>query len=185
MRYGLRSVGGAIGCGILGCGIGAVAAERDYPFRPVPFTDVRVTDAFWTPRLETNRLVTTWYDINKCEETGRVDNFAKAGGLLDGEFQGIPFDDSDVYKVLEGVAYVLAQHPDPKLEGYLDTAINRIISAQERDGYLYTARRLLPPEKLPKMAGPSRWSNLGSSHAISTKRPPHYPFLPADWPNQA
>lgn len=166
MRYGLRSVGGAIGCGILGCGIGAVAAERDYPFRPVAFTDVRVTDAFWTPRLETNRLVTSWYDINKCEETGRVDNFAKAGGLLDGEFRGIPFDDSDVYKVLEGVAYILAQHPDPKLEGYLDTAINRIISAQERDGYLYTARRLLPPEKLPKMAGPTRWSNLGSSHEL-------------------
>lgn len=146
--------------------IATAATVADYPVRPVPFTASRINDAFWTPRLETNRLVTTWYDINKCEETGRVDNFAKAGGLLDGEFKGIPFDDSDVYKVLEGVAYVLAQRPDPKLDAYLDTAINRIISAQERDGYLYTARRLLPPEKMPKMSGPTRWSNLGASHEL-------------------
>lgn len=147
-------------------GTGVAAGGPDYPFRPVPFTDVRVEDGFWSPRLATNRLVTTWYDINKCEETGRVDNFAKAGGLMDGEFKGIPFDDSDVYKVVEGASYVLAQHPDPKLDGYLDVTINRIISAQERDGYLYTARRLLSPEKLPKMSGPTRWSNLGASHEL-------------------
>jgi len=116
--------------------------------------------------METNRLVTASYDLLKCQETGRVDNFAKAGGLLDGEFKGIPFDDSDVYKVIEGAAYLLAQGPDPKLDAHLDVIINQIASAQERDGYLYTARRLLAPEKMPKMSGASRWSNLGASHEL-------------------
>lgn len=145
---------------------GWVLGGGDYPFRPVPFIDVRVKDAFWTPRMETNRVVTAPYDLLKCEETGRIDNFAKAGGLMDGEFKGIPFDDSDVYKVIEGACYVLAQHPDPKLDAHLNVVINEINSAQERDGYLYTARRLLPPGKMPKMSGPARWSNLGASHEL-------------------
>ncbi len=75
-----------------------------YKLRAVPFTDVTVADEFWAPRLETNRTVTVAYDFRKCEETGRIDNFAKAGGLMKGEFRGIPFDDSDVYKVIEGAS---------------------------------------------------------------------------------
>ncbi|MBM4048174.1 MAG: glycoside hydrolase family 127 protein, partial [Planctomycetes bacterium] len=70
----------------------AWAAGRDYPIQPVPFTAVRVRDEFWQPRMETNRAVTVWYDLKKCEETGRIDNFAKAAGLMKGEFRGIPFD---------------------------------------------------------------------------------------------
>ena len=144
----------------------AAAATRDYPIQPVPFTAVRVQDAFWTPRLETNRLATVWYDFQRCEETGRIDNFAKAAGLMPGEFVGIPYNDSDVYKVIEGAAYSLALAPDPKLDKYLDDLIAKIAAAQEPDGYLYTARRLLPPEKMPKMSGPKRWSNLASSHEL-------------------
>jgi DUF1680 family protein len=140
--------------------------EKDYPLRPVPLTAVRVADAFWAPRMETNRLKTVWYDFRKCEETGRIDNFAKAAGLMKGPFQGIPFDDSDVYKVIEGAAYTLAVHPDAKLAGYLDALIAKIAAAQEPDGYLYTARRLFPPEKMPGMSGPKRWSNLGASHEL-------------------
>ena len=141
-------------------------ATKDYPIQPVPFTAVRVQDAFWTPRLETNRLTTVWYDFKRCEETGRIDNFAKAAGLILGEFVGIPFNDSDVYKVIEGAAYSLALAPDPKLDQYLDDLIAKIAAAQEPDGYLYTARRLFPPEKMPKMSGPTRWSNLASSHEL-------------------
>ncbi|MBM3858433.1 MAG: glycoside hydrolase family 127 protein [Verrucomicrobia bacterium] len=142
------------------------AAQKDYPIQPVPFTDVHVADSFWTPRLETNRQTTVWYDFKRCEETGRIDNFAKAGGLMKGEFKGIPFDDSDVFKVIEGAAYSLALAPDGKLDNYLDDLIAKIAAAQEPDGYLYTARRLFPPEKMPKLAGPQRWSNLGSSHEL-------------------
>jgi DUF1680 family protein len=142
------------------------AQTKDYPFQPVPFTDVKVNDSFWSPRFETNRVVTVWYDFLKCEETGRIDNFAKAGGLMKGEFKGIPFDDSDVYKVIEGAAYILAMQPDPKLDKYLDDLIVKIAAAQEPDGYLYTARRLFPPDKMPGMSGKTRWSNLRDSHEL-------------------
>ena len=99
-----------------------------------------VQDAFWFPRMETNRRVTVKYDFKKCEETGRIDNFAKAGGLMKGEFRGTVYDDSDVFKVIEGASYALATHPDPKLDKYLDGLIAKIAAAQEPDGYLYTAR---------------------------------------------
>ena len=89
---------------------GAMAAKSaDYPYQPVPFTSVKVKGGFWGPRFETNRQVTVWYDFKKCEETGRIANFARAGGLEQGPFQGIPFNDSDVFKVMEGAAYLLAQ----------------------------------------------------------------------------
>jgi DUF1680 family protein len=146
--------------------VSSQAQTKDYPYQPVPFTSVKVQDAFWSPRFETNRVRTVWYDFEKCEETGRIDNFAKAGGLMQGEFKGIPFDDSDVYKVIEGAAYILAMQPDPKLDKYLDDLIAKIAAAQEPDGYLYTARRLFPPEKMPGMSGKTRWSNLGSSHEL-------------------
>lgn len=142
------------------------APPRDYPVQPVPFPAVKIDDAFWGPRFETNRKVTVWYDFQKCEETGRIDNFAKAGGLMKGEFKGIPFDDSDVYKVIEGAAYTLATHPDPKLDRYLDDLIAKIAAAQEPDGYLYSARRLFPAEKMPGMSGKERWTNLRASHEL-------------------
>ena len=153
-------------------GLGAAMASapaatgRDYPYTPVPFTAVHVADSFWSPRFETNRLTTVWYDFKKCEETGRIDNFSKAAGLMPGGFRGTPFDDSDVYKVIEGAAYILAMQPDPKLDAYLDALIAKIAAAQEPDGYLYTARRLFTPEKMPGMSGRTRWSNLEASHEL-------------------
>lgn len=144
----------------------AAPPSKDYPIQPVPFTAVHVQDSFWSPRMETNRAVTVWYDFQRCEETGRIDNFAKAAGLMKGEFKGIPFDDSDVYKVIEGAAYSLAIAPDPKLDKYLDDLIAKIAAAQEPDGYLYTARRLFTPEKMPRMSGKTRWSSLAGSHEL-------------------
>lgn len=73
----------------------------------VPFTNVIIDDAFWRPRLEVLRKVTLPTCLTKCEETGRISNFARAGGLMEGKFEGIYFNDSDVYKVLEGIAYSL------------------------------------------------------------------------------
>ncbi|MFH1266271.1 MAG: glycoside hydrolase family 127 protein, partial [Planctomycetota bacterium] len=64
----------------------------------VPFTQVKVHDAFWAPRLKTNREVSLPHNFKWCEETGRFRNFAKAAGLVEGEFEGIYFNDSDVYK---------------------------------------------------------------------------------------
>ena len=72
----------------------------DYPIRPVPFTAVQVTDNFWAPRIQTNKEVTLPYTFKKSEETGRLKNFAIAGGLEEGEFEGIFFNDSDVFKII-------------------------------------------------------------------------------------
>jgi DUF1680 family protein len=149
------------------CEITATPAAdlHDYPIRPVPFTDVRVDDSFWSPRMETNRLTTIWYDFKKCEETGRIDNFAKAGKMMPGPFRGTPFDDSDVFKVIEGAAYTLAVTPDQKLDQYLDALIVKIAAAQEPDGYLYTARTIDPNGRVD-FFGPTRWSKLEGSHEL-------------------
>jgi len=138
---------------------------EDTPFHPVPFTDVAITDAFWLPRLETNRTVTIPYDFRMCEETGRIANFAKAGGLAEGAFQGNRYDDSDVFKVIEGAAYSLALHPDPALDRYLDDLIAKIAAAQEEDGYLYTTRTIDPGHPA-RWAGDGRWSFLAQSHEL-------------------
>ena len=138
----------------------------DYPITPAPFTAVCFTDRFWLPRLETNRQVTIPYDFEKCEETGRIDNFAKAAGLMEGPHEGIFYNDSDVFKVVEGAAYSLSLHPDPELEGYLDDLIKKIAGAQENDGYLYTARTIDPEAVDSEQEGPERWSNLRVSHEL-------------------
>jgi DUF1680 family protein len=144
----------------------ADAQRKDYPFLPVRFTDVRVTDAFWSKRMEINRAVTIPFAFRKCEETGRIDNFAIAGGLKKGEQCGVyPFDDSDPYKIIEGASYSLGSHPDPVLEGYLDSLIDIIASAQEKDGYLYTARTN-NARRLSGWAGESRWLKESRSHEL-------------------
>lgn len=116
-------------------------------WRGVPFTSVNVKDGFWRPRLDVMRQVTVRACLDKCEETGRIANFAKAAGLMEGEFQGIYFDDSDVYKVLEGAAYLLMSERDAELEAEVDRIVDLIAAAQEEDGYLCTYFTLTAPEK--------------------------------------
>lgn len=137
----------------------------DYPFQPIEFTQVHFNDDFFLPRLDTNRLVTIPYDFEKCERTDRIANFAVAGGLQEGEFVGFRYNDSDVFKVIEGAAYSLHNHPDPELEEYLDDLIYKIAAAQEDDGYLFTCRTI-NPDKVPEAAGEKRWSNLKDSHEL-------------------
>ncbi len=139
--------------------------EADYPIQPVPFTDVHIEAGFWLPRMETNRKVTVPYDFQKCEETGRNSNFAKAAGMIPGDFEGIFFNDSDVFKIIEGAAYTLALHPDPELDAYLDDLIGKIAGAQEEDGYLYTARTINPEKPGGGASGP-RWGNIRDLHEL-------------------
>ena len=125
----------------------------------VPFTEVTLTDSFWAPRLKLNHDVTIPIALHQSEITGRVKNFEVAGGLKKGTFSSIyPFDDSDVYKIIEGASYALQTTPDPKLEAYLDTLIYKISMAQEPDGYLYTNRTILGKHAHP-WAGTERWVN--------------------------
>ncbi|MDZ7319042.1 MAG: glycoside hydrolase family 127 protein [candidate division KSB1 bacterium] len=140
--------------------------HKDYPIQPVPFTRVHIDDAFWKPRLEINRTVTIPHAFKKCEETGRLDNFAIAGGLKSGEQQGAyPFDDTDVYKTIEGASYSLMVQPDSGLIAYLDSVIALISAAQEDDGYLYTARTN-NAERLKNWFGEQRWEKEQGSHEL-------------------
>ncbi|MEZ4682960.1 MAG: glycoside hydrolase family 127 protein [Caldilineaceae bacterium] len=85
-----------------------------YQYHAIPFTNVTIDDSFWSPRIETNRTVTIGYDFQKSEETDRITNFDKAAGRLAGDHVGIFFNDSDVFKIIEGAAYSLQVHPDPE-----------------------------------------------------------------------
>lgn len=105
----------------------------------VSFTEVELTDDFWSPRIEVNRTVSIPSAFHQCEINGRFDNFALAGGLIEGEYQGdFSFDDTDSYKIIEGASYSLAVRYDPQLDAYLDSVIILIGAAQEPDGYLTT-----------------------------------------------
>jgi uncharacterized protein len=133
----------------------------DYPIQPVQFTEVKLIDNFWAPRIKKNATVTIPIAFGYCESTGRVKNFEIAGGLDTGKFQTIyPFDDSDIYKIIEGASYSLQTFPDPKLDSYMDTLIYKIGLAQEPDGYLYTNRTIAEMhggKGLHEWAGKNRW----------------------------
>ncbi len=138
---------------------GSTLLAQDYPIQPVPFTAVKVTDHFWAPRILSNYKVTIPIALEQCYKTGRVDNFLIAGKLKKGVFKTeYPFDDTDIYKIIEGASYSLQTYPDKHLEAQLDTLIYYIGKAQEPDGYLYTARTIAKDSgKLHPWAGQKRW----------------------------
>src|SRR5574344_198408 len=143
----------------------ACVAQAQYPITPVPFTSVKVSDSFWSPRLKASREVTIPLAFRKCEETGRYRNFEIAAKQLAGEntenvkVEGFSFDDTDVYKTIEGASYILQTYPDKKLETYIDSVLAIVAKGQEPDGYLYTARTMNP--KHPhNWAGSKRWEKV-------------------------
>ncbi len=153
---------------LLTCSAATAAEEPEDKLqiiKPVPFTAVHLDDEFWAPRIETNRSATIPYAFGKCEETGRVENFVRAAKRLrgetleDNEVRGYSFDDTDIYKILEGAAFGLSVKADPKMEAYLDELIAKVAAAQEPDGYLFTARTI-NPEKPHGWAGAERWEKV-------------------------
>lgn len=137
----------------------ATAQQRkaDYPIQPVDFTHVHVHDRFWAPKMERNANVTIPYVLDKCRTTGRVDNFLRAAKKLPGDkLTTYTFDDTDIYKVIEGASYAMQVKKNPTLEKYIDTLISYIAAAQEPDGYLYTFRTI-NPAKPHDWVGSKRW----------------------------
>lgn len=139
------------------CITGNAQINHGYPIDPVPFTSVKVTDSFWGQRLQASREVTIPLAFSKCEETGRYESFIKAAHPSDTyKVEGFSFDDTDVYKTIEGASYSLQTYPDKKLQKYIDSILVIVAGAQEPDGYLYTARTMNP--KHPhNWAGKERW----------------------------
>lgn len=138
----------------------ASAQNAGYPITPVPFTATHVSGGFWKQRLDACRKVTVPLAFSKCEESGRYANFVKAANPCDTfKVVGFPFDDTDVYKTIEGASYLLQTYPDKRLEAYIDSVLSIVAKAQEPDGYLYTARTMNP--KHPNGAsGMKRWEKV-------------------------
>ena len=148
-------------CAAISHGLYALAGNditfHGYPIDPVPFTSVRVTDDFWGQRLKASREVTIPLAFGKCEETGRYTNFINAASPSDTiHVGGLSFDDTDVYKTIEGASYILQTYPDRKLEEYIDSVLTIVAAAQEPDGYLYTSRTMNPAHP-HEWAGSKRW----------------------------
>ena len=132
-----------------------------YPITQVPFTSVKISqNTFWGQRIKAAREVTIPLAFSKCQSEGRYENFVKAAHPSDkydvGKFMGYSFDDTDVYKTIEGASYVLQTYPDKKLKQYIDSVLDIVGAAQEPDGYLYTARTINPKKSHP-WAGKKRW----------------------------
>ncbi len=132
--------------------------HNGYPITPIPFTDVKINDDFWSDRLKTSREVTIPLAFEKCKESGRYDNFIKAAHPdTSYNVEGFSFDDTDVYKIIEGASYSLQTYPDNNMVQYIDSVLDIVAGAQEPDGYLYTARTMNPSHP-HAWAGSTRWS---------------------------
>lgn len=139
---------------------------QDYQIVPAEFNKVKLDDKFWLPRIETNKRVTIPTSFTRCENTGRLKNFEMAAAKTGKFCTAYVFDDTDIYKTIEGASYSLAVYPDAKLENYIDSLIVVIAKAQEPDGYLYTARTINPANP-PSWSGSERWVNEGNmSHEL-------------------
>ena len=142
-----------------------------YPYTQVPFTSVNIAhNSFWGARLQAAREETVPLAFSKCESEHRYKNFDMAAYTLKhpghpglqtpewdvSKFMGFSFDDTDVYKTIEGASYILQTYPDKKLKAYIDSVLNVVAAAQEPDGYLYTARTI-NPEHPHAWSGKKRW----------------------------
>lgn len=167
---------------LLACCLAITASAKgkdkpSYPIGNVPFTQVKVSEnSFWGERIRQSREVTIPLAFSKCEETDRYTNFEHAAAKMAETARGdnssnyrptqFPFDDTDVYKTIEGASYLLQTYPDAKLEAYIDSVLDIVAAAQEPDGYLYTARTM-NPEHPHDWSGPTRWAGEESgSHEL-------------------
>lgn len=154
----------ALGLGFISCSQQTPVPEG-YPISPLALETVEITGGFWAPILETSRKATLPHSLNFCEKTGRMENFSRAAGLSEGPHKGERYNDSDVYKILEGASYHLQNERDRDLEDYLDSIIALIAAAQEEDGYLYTSRIIDPDNNIPG-SGQKRWEDVWISHEL-------------------
>jgi len=146
-----------------------VFAAYDYPISAVEVRNVVLDDQFWLPKIQLIQDSTISYSFAKCAEEGRMDNFLIAGGVKQGKTKGkMPFDDTDLYKIIEGASYSLISKPNPKLDAYLDSVIGIIKIGQEKDGYLTTWFTIDPKNPPASWVKPStrRWQNEVSSHEL-------------------
>lgn len=144
--------------------------KEGYPIEAVNIRHVKLTDEFWLPIIQRVQEKTIEFALEKCDEEGRFDNFLIAGGEMEGSVKGaMPFDDTDVYKIIEGASNSLISAPNPQLETLLDSLVSIIKVGQEADGYLTTWRTInpaKPPAEWVKVEEGKRWEYLAMSHEL-------------------
>jgi uncharacterized protein len=143
--------------------------NADYPISMVDIKKVELTDNFWLPKIKIVQNTTIAYGFEKCQTEGRMDNFLLAGGKKQGKVRGkMPFDDTDIYKIIEGASYSLISAPNAELDAYLDSVIGIIKIGQEPDGYI-TTWFTIDPDNPPAPWVPKtgkRWVREAASHEL-------------------
>src|SRR5690606_9322978 len=146
------------------------ALAQGYTIEPINIRNIRLKDEFWLPIIQRVQETTIAFALEKCRQEGRFDNFLIAGGQLEGSVKGVmPFDDTDVYKIIEGASNSLISAPNPTLESLLDSLISIVKTGQEADGYLTTWRTIdpaKPPAPWVKVDKGVRWESLFMSHEL-------------------
>ena len=150
-------------------GYGQQNKYADYPISMVDIDKVKITDNFWLPKIQTVQNITIAYGFDKCRQEGRMENFLIAGKKMQGKVRGkMPFDDTDIYKIIEGASNSLISVPNKELEAYLDTIIDIIRIGQEPDGYIttwFTINPNDPPAPWVQKTG-KRWTGESGSHEL-------------------
>ena len=145
------------------------AQFSDYPISMIDIKNVEVTDNFWLPKILAVQNTTIAFGFEKCRIEGRMDNFLIAGGKMQGAVRGkMPFDDTDLYKIIEGASYSLISAPNTTLAIYIDSVIAIIGTGQESDGYITTWFSIDPnshPAPWLLKTG-KRWTGESSSHEL-------------------
>ncbi len=143
-------------------GVQLVAAPADRPplrgLEEVSHAQVELRGGFWGPRLKTQHEVTVPHALNSLEKNGHITNFDKAAGKFDGPLKGHHAFDSDLHKALEGAAYSLQHFDDPQLRQRVDGILDRILAAQQKDGFLISYFIVQQQDQ--------RWENLRLEHQM-------------------
>jgi DUF1680 family protein len=124
----------------------------------LPLGSISLTEGFWSHKQEINRQVSLRHGYEQLERAGNFNNLRLAAGSGEGEYQGLVFMDSDVYKWLEALAYDLANVHDPEVERMADKTIGLLVAAQQADGYLSSYYQVADPDK--------RWTDLDHGHEL-------------------
>lgn len=131
--------------------------DTDFPaFYPVPFQDVALSSDFWNAKIDSNHQNGIPGCFESCNHS--LVNFDIAAGVSNATREGTIASDSDVYKIIQGAAHALHHNPDPGLEQFVDSLIDRIAAAQEDDGYLYTHWSITDLSK--------RWTQIETKHEL-------------------
>jgi len=146
---------------ILSWAPGSLVACAPQPRRgwtEVPHQQIKLIEGFWGPRLKINNEVTVPHALHELEKDGHVTNFDKAAGRFDGPLRGHHAFDSDLHKALEGALYALAHKPNPDLNRCATNFVDRILAAQQKDGFLISYFIVNGLDK--------RWNDLRLNHQM-------------------